>query len=101
MGWDLTVERLYLIHADHLAVTVVDLGLGEVVDEQEISLPSSWAERTTLWVLPAAQAKLSEGSRHNVQIDPEGKRLYISGVRWELVNNEEGEAIDEQQVPGV
>lgn len=99
LGWDLTAERLYVVHADHLAVTVVDLAQGEVIDEQEISLPSSWAERITLWVLPAAQAKLQEGSRHNVRIHPEGKRLYISGVRWELVNNDEGEAIDEQQIP--
>ena len=99
MGWDLSAERLYLIHADRVEVTVVDLGLGEVIDELEISLPSSWAERVTLWVVPAAQAKLQEGSRYNVRIDPEGKRLYISGVRWELVTNDRGEVIDEQQVP--
>lgn len=99
LGWDLAAERLYVVHADRLVVTVVDLGLGEVTDKQEISLPSSWTERITLWVVPAAQAKLQEGSRHNVRIDPEGKRLYISGVRWELVNNDKGEAIDEQQVP--
>jgi len=98
LGWDVHAEHLYVVHADHLAVTVVDLALGEVINEREVSLASSWTERMTLWLLPAAQAKLQEGSRRNVRIDPEGERLYISGVRWELVHNDEGEAIDEKQV---
>jgi hypothetical protein len=98
LGWDLDAGRLYIAHADHLAVTVVDIVEGELIEQREISLPSTWAERMTLWLLPAAQAKLQEGTRRNLRIDLEGERLYISGVRWELVHNDKGESIDEQQV---
>lgn len=98
LGWDIARERLHIVHADRLAVTVLDLVRGELVDEAEIRLPTSLRQRLMLWLLPPAQAKLQEGTRRNVRIDPEGARLYISGVRWDLVRNDRGEAVDEQQV---
>ncbi|MDP8928038.1 MAG: hypothetical protein M3O70_05510, partial [Actinomycetota bacterium] len=44
-------------------------------------------------------AKAQEGTRRNVRIDPEGERLYVSGVRWELVYNGAGEVTGERQMP--
>jgi len=98
LGWDLAGQRLYVAHADRLAVTVVDLSQGVVIGEKEISLPTSMEEQLKLLLLPLAQAKLQEGTRRNVRVDPQGERLFVSGVRWELVHNDQGEATDEQQV---
>lgn len=99
LGWDLDGERLYIAHADRLAVTVLDLIQGAVIGEREISLPTSLRRQLALWLLPPpAEAKLQEGTRRNVRVDPDGDRLYLTGVRWELVRNDKGEVIDEQQV---
>lgn len=98
LGWDLAGERLYIAHADRPAVTVVDLSRGELIGEQAIDLASSIRQRLMLWLLPTAQAKLQESTRLNVRVDPGGERLYLSGVRWELVHNDQGEAVNDRQV---
>lgn len=98
LGWDLAGERLYIAHADRPAVTVVDLALGAVIDEQEISLATSVRQQLMFWLLPTAQAKLHESARLNVRVDPGGERLYLSGVRWELVHNDQGEVVNDRQI---
>jgi hypothetical protein len=98
LAWDLPRDRLYVVDADRLAVTVVDIERLAVIAQREIALASSPGERLVAWLLPAAQAKSQEGTRRNVGIHPEGSLLYVSGVRWELDYDEEGHVSGERQV---
>lgn len=98
LGWDLAGERLYIAHADRSAVTTVDLSRGEVIGESEISRPTSIRQKLMQWLLPPARAKLEESTRLNARVDPGGERLYLSGVRWELVHNDKGNAVNDRQV---
>lgn len=99
LAWDLSRDHLYVVHADRLALTAIDLEPLAVIAQEEIALPSSLGEGLMAWLLPAAQAKSQEGTRRNVRIDPEGQYLYVSGVRWELVYNQAGQVEGERQVP--
>jgi hypothetical protein len=98
LAWDLPRDRLYLVHAERLAVTVVDLERLAVIRQGEISRASSLGQQLAGRLVPAAQAKSQEGTRRNVGIHPEGSLLYVSGVRWELVYDEEGHVSGERQL---
>lgn len=93
-------DRLYIAHADGPDVTVVDLATGEL-ESHHLEL-SSWLDRLLAFWMPAATAKgPSMGTYSSVSLSPDGRYLFISGNRYDVVTTEDGSLGEESEHLGV
>jgi hypothetical protein len=83
VAWDLENRLLYVTHPEDDEVTVVDLDTGQLKIRETVATPSPFLERLAQWLVPTAQAKLSEGTIERVTLSPDGSRLYVTGERQE------------------
>lgn len=90
-------DRLYFAHADPLEVTVVDPRTGEVVTHDLEA--KSWFNRLIESWMPAAAAKgPSLGTYSSAAISPDGRFLFVSGNRYDVITNHDG-SLGEQSEP--
>ncbi len=85
--WDLTRERLYLLHADEDVITVVDLAAGQVLRQAAIR-PAS--PGLFSWLVSPAEAKESLVTERRGVLSPDGQRLYILAMEDEYIDLEPG-----------
>lgn len=93
------VERklLYVTHPEDEEVTVVDLESGQLEIRETVAGPSPFLERLARWLVPPAQAKLSEGTIERVTLTPDGSHLYVTGAGQEASSS--GTKWDFQTLP--
>lgn len=95
LAWDLKREIAYVVDANK--ATAVDLRAGRA-ETASLAAPTV-ASRLLDFLAPVAHAKSAEGVSLNADLAPDGSRLYVSGVRTELLRNDRGELTDVRHVP--
>jgi DNA-binding beta-propeller fold protein YncE len=99
--WDFAANRVLVVHADESAVTVVELGTGEV-REHRWSPTSSWAGSLLAWLAPPADAKgPSFGASRHAVLSPDRDLVYVASSRAEIVSDEDGQWAIESTPQGV
>ncbi len=91
LAWDLERNRLYIVHADADRVTVVDLLEGGILKQTVIWPRLSVLDRVMRWLVPTVEAKAVPGTEKRAVLSPDGRRLYVVGVRSEMIREEEGQ----------
>ncbi|MFM1651479.1 hypothetical protein ACI7RC_05175 [Brevibacillus sp. B_LB10_24] len=90
LAWDLQRKKLYIAHAGEEKLTVVNLDTFGIEKQAEIRPARSVFGKLFGWLIPAAQAKLVEGTDMRAALSADGGFLYVTGVRRELHNQENG-----------
>jgi len=92
LAWDRTSDRLFVVHADVDAVTVVDLIGGVILARSAVQPQSSVLGRVTNWLMPSVAAKGGPTTSRTVALSNDGNRLYAIGQRTEIVKQPNGQA---------
>lgn len=89
VAWSHDDSKVYVVHADEPAVTVVDLINGTVV-EHEWGAPTAWVDRLAIFWNPVAVAKGPvAGATASAALDPDGQTLYVASEIGEFVRSDE------------
>lgn len=80
---------LYAVHADRDRLSVIDLDTLETVSDQPITRPQSILDRLFTWLVPPAQAKLSQGTSHTAVLGSDGM-LYVASSIAEVEQTDSG-----------
>lgn len=93
-------DRLYIAHAVGPEVTVVDLDNGDVLAHSLEA--SSWWDRFLAYWAPAAVAKgPSLGTNSSAALSADGRFLFISGNRYDVVVTDDGSLLEESEHLGL
>ena len=93
-------DRLFIVHAEELEVTEVDLTTGSV-DTHQIDA-SSWLDRLLAFWMPAASAKgPSMGTYSSAALSPDGRYLFVSGNRSDVEIEADGSLVEVQEHLGL
>lgn len=95
LAWDLDRQVAYVVDDEN--AVAVDLR-GGTAEAASLTAPTLGSRLLDLFA-PAAHAKSAEGISLNADLAPDGSRLYVSGVRTQLLHNEDGELTGQQHVP--
>ena len=99
LAWDVGRSLLYVVHADSDRITVVDLAKGKVRQQADIRPAQSSLELLLGWLATPAQAKVVAGTEKWATLDPEGKRLYVVGLRSEFERKQDSQEWTSRQIP--
>lgn len=98
LAW--AADRLFIAHAESLEIAEVDLVTGEV--DNHALAGSSWWDRLWAFWMPTASAKgPSLGTYSSAALSPDGRYLYVSGNRSDVVMREDGVLVEEQEHLGL
>lgn len=84
LAWDGARSLLYVVHGDEEKVTVVDLEEGAVRRQAEVRPRASLPERIVGWGARTAEGKVLPAAEKEAALSPDGRRLYVTGVRREM-----------------
>lgn len=93
-------DRLFIVHADDLEVAAVDLGAGEV-EVHSLGATSWWDRLLAFWMPTAAAKGPFMGTNSSAALSPDGRYLFISGVRYDVSTAEDGGVVEENQHLGL
>jgi hypothetical protein len=99
LAWNLQRNLLYVSHADEDRVTVVDLQEGAVLRQVEIRSRQSLLERLLGWGATVAEAKIVPGDEKRAVLSPDGSRLYVVGLRREMLPAGDGDGWTWHETP--
>ena len=88
---------LYIIHADSEQLTIANFDSQEF-KTLEIQSELSWFERLLSLTAGVAHAKVADGTGKQAAISPDGRLLYVVGMRSESVQSKNGN-LDMNQIP--
>lgn len=86
LAWDLPHDRLYLVHPDTDRISVVDLAQGKLLTQVTIRRQVGFLEQLLNWLVVPAEAKMAPGVVRQAVVSPDGRRLYVTGWRNEVVS---------------
>jgi DNA-binding beta-propeller fold protein YncE len=89
LAWDLPRQRLYIAHAASDTVTVVDLAQASIRQTTQITPRAGLLEWVVGLGARSAAAKMVPGVRRTLALSPDGTRLYLSGTRSELIEDQQ------------
>jgi hypothetical protein len=93
-------DLLFIVHADGPEVMVVNLETGNV--ENQVIDKTSWLDRVLAFWTPAAAAKgASIGTYSSAGLSPDGRYLFISGNRYDVTEDAEGQLVEESEALGL
>ncbi len=89
-GWDLPRSRLFVADAESNRIFVVDLRTGQIRGPFEPRQRRSMID--VLWSLfgTVAEAKMVASTQQEAVVSPDGKRLYVSGLRSDFAKGQDG-----------
>jgi len=84
LAWDLDRKVLYVVHADHDKVTVVDLVNGTLIKQTQIRPQPPFLEWISNSLAPTVEAKGGPWLEARVMLSREGEQLYIFSQKNEM-----------------
>lgn len=87
LGWDPPRGRLYVIDADDDRVAVIDLVSATMRGPFVVRPRASLLDRLLGLISAPADAKTQSSSDRRAVVSPDGRRLYVSGVRSDFVGS--------------
>jgi DNA-binding beta-propeller fold protein YncE len=81
IAWDLPRGRLYVVDADDGRVAVVDVATGTLRGPVQVPPRSSLLDRFLALISSPAAAKAQAFTESRAVVSPDGRRLYVSGIR--------------------
>jgi hypothetical protein len=99
IAWDLPQRRVHVVHADDDVVSSVDLDtLAREV--HDFGAPTGVRALFPGWFARSASAKgPTLGVQRQAVLSPDGRHLYVTGVRWEPVHDANGNLRDSRPHP--
>lgn len=92
---------LYIVHANEDKLTTVDLH-GRTTHTAPIQPEQSWLERLLALTAGTAVAKtLGDGAYKSVALSADGQRLYVTGDRWYVDVDAQGQPVQQRELLGL
>jgi hypothetical protein len=93
-------DRLYIVHAEDLEVTEVDLATGSVqIHQVDVS---TWLDRLLGFWMPTASAKgPSMGTYSSAALSTDGRFLFVSGNRMNVETSQAGGLVEVEEHLGL
>jgi hypothetical protein len=81
VAWDLVRRQVFVVDGEEDRVAVVDLATGTLKGPTSIGLRRSLVDRIFALVSSPAEAKIQATTQRWAVVSPDGRRLYVSGLR--------------------
>jgi len=98
IGWDLPRGRLYVIDADDDRVAVIDIASAAMRGPFVVRPRASIVDRLLGLISSPADAKMQSSSDRRAVVSPDGRRLYVSGLRSDFVGSADPQDVGREQV---
>jgi hypothetical protein len=87
LGWDLPRARLYVVDAEDDRAAVIDIASAAMRGPFVIRPRASILDRLLGLISSPADAKTQLSSERSAVVSSDGRRLYVSGFRWDFVGS--------------